>query len=207
MSIFDKYSRIWNDGKRGFGKHSFNDAKMAGISNRELASALSGLRIGRIAQDNISRGTGTPEAFTRFARIWDDNQLGFGRESYQAARAAGFTNKQLSQGLSGYRVGKYANERITSGMKIEDLLASQQQRIADLQSQVVPAYQPAAIPKPQPPPEPKALTKSPTVVGGTAKGVKIKRSDAMKKGKTSRGTRALNRRQRAAAMQIRNLNP
>jgi hypothetical protein len=59
---------------------------------------------------------------------------------------------------------------------------------------------------PPPIPEPKTLTTEGSAVGGGAKGVKIKRSDASKKGRNTKGTRSLNRKQRNAAMQINNLN-
>lgn len=55
-------------------------------------------------------------------------------------------------------------------------------------------------------PKPKALQTKGTAVGGSARGVKARRSKASKAGYRSRGTRALNRRQRAASMKINNLN-
>lgn len=55
-------------------------------------------------------------------------------------------------------------------------------------------------------PDPKTLTTQGSAVGGGAKGVKIKRSEASKKSKNSRGTRALSRGQRASSMKISNLN-
>tara|TARA_B100000902_G_scaffold298422_1_gene285736 strand:- start:518 stop:1165 length:648 start_codon:yes stop_codon:yes gene_type:complete len=116
MSIFDKYSRVWNDGKRGFGKESYNDAKAAGISDRELSEGLAGLRIGKIAQDNIDRGMNTSDVFSRYATIWDDNQLGLGRAGYEAARAAGISDQDLLTGIGGNRIGKVALQRINEGM-------------------------------------------------------------------------------------------
>ena len=68
-----------------------------------------------------------------------------------------------------------------------------------------PVYQ-APTYNPPPIPEPKTLTTEGSAVGGGAKGVKIKRSDASKKGRNTKGTRSLNRKQRNAAMQINNLN-
>ena len=53
-------------------------------------------------------------------------------------------------------------------------------------------------------PKPKALNTEGTAVGGSARGVKSKRSEASKRGR--RGTRTLNRRQRNSQMQINNLN-
>tara|TARA_Y100000739_G_C20546400_1_gene436087 strand:+ start:44 stop:379 length:336 start_codon:yes stop_codon:yes gene_type:complete len=53
-------------------------------------------------------------------------------------------------------------------------------------------------------PKPKALNTKGTAVGGSARGVKSKRSEASKRGR--RGTRSLNRKQRAARMKINNIN-
>jgi len=116
-SIFDRFSTVWNDGQRGFGKESYNAAKRFGISNRELSNALTGFRIGKIAQDNISSGMNTGDVFSKYATIWDDNQLGFGREGYDAARAAGLSNKDIQSGIGGNRIGKRALENINSGIK------------------------------------------------------------------------------------------
>jgi len=191
MSIFDKYSRVWNDGKRGFGKESFNAAKAAGISNSQLASGLAGLRIGKIAQQSISAGTGASPYFSKYATIWDDNQLGFGKEAYNSAIGQGVTNAQLSAGLSGYRVGRIATDRIKTGMEREKTSVA-----------------PAAMPQRETPviPDPKTLTTEGSAVGGTAAGVKIKRSKASKGGKNAKGTRSLSRSQRNSAMKISNLN-
>jgi hypothetical protein len=68
-----------------------------------------------------------------------------------------------------------------------------------------PVYQ-APTYNPPPVPKPKTLTTEGSTVGGGAKGVKIKRSDASKKGRNTKGTRSLNRKQRNTAMQINNLN-
>ena len=192
MSIFNKYARVWNDGKLGFGKHSYNDAKLSGISNRELSNALAGTRIGKVAQENISSGMGTSPYFSQYARIWDDNRLGFGQHSYNAAIGAGVTNQQLQQGLSGYRVGKVAADRIKIGVDRE-------------KADVVPE---AAMPEREPPviPDPKTLTTAGSAVGGNAAGVKIKRSNASKKNKNSKGTQSLNRASRNTSMKISNLN-
>ena len=192
MSIFDKYSRVWNDGKRGFGKESFNAAKGAGISNSQLASGLAGLRIGQIAQQSISAGMGSSPYFSKYARIWDDNRLGFGQHSYNAAIGQGVTNQQLDTGLRGYRVGKVALDSIKIGLDRE-------------KADVVPE---AALPEREPPviPDPKTLTTEGSAVGGTAAGVKIKRSKASKGGKNAKGTRSLSRSQRNSAMKISNLN-
>tara|TARA_B100000902_G_scaffold108774_1_gene110463 strand:+ start:956 stop:1267 length:312 start_codon:yes stop_codon:yes gene_type:complete len=53
-------------------------------------------------------------------------------------------------------------------------------------------------------PKPKALNTKGTAVGGSARGVKSKRSEASKRGR--RGTRSLNRKQRATRMKINNIN-
>ena len=116
-SIFDRFSRVWNDGQRGFGKHSYNAAKGFGISDRELAGALSGFRIGKIAQDNINRGMNTSDLFSKYATIWDDNQLGFGKQAYDAAKAAGLSDSDIQSGIGGNRIGRVALANINSGIQ------------------------------------------------------------------------------------------
>lgn len=68
-------------------------------------------------QPKTSSGSGI---FDKYALVWpQDNKLGFGRESYEAAIAAGLTHTQLAEGLVGQRVGKYATQKITEGVAAE----------------------------------------------------------------------------------------
>lgn len=55
------------------------------------------------------------DIFAKYATLWDDKKLGFGKESYQAARDAGLTNIQLQKGLVGKRVGRIATDKISKG--------------------------------------------------------------------------------------------
>ena len=77
------------------------------------------------------------DIFAKYATTWNDQQLGFGKESYEAARAAGLSNLQIQQGLAGKRVGRIARERITSGItsdltsKFESAMAAQASQFAE----------------------------------------------------------------------------
>lgn len=54
MSIYNLYARTWNDGKKGFGRHSYNDAISAGFTPQQIAAAVEGKRIGERARDLIA---------------------------------------------------------------------------------------------------------------------------------------------------------
>ena len=54
MSIYQQFARTWNDGQSGFGRHSYNDAIAAGYTPAQIASAVSGQRVGQRAQDMIA---------------------------------------------------------------------------------------------------------------------------------------------------------
>ena len=135
MSIFDRFSRVWNDGQRGFGKESYNEAKSQGISDRQLNQALSGYRIGKIAQDNINRGMGANDIFSKYATIWDDNRLGLGKQGYEAARAAGVSNQDLLNSIGGSRVGRVALDRIRSGIDSERSAATKNAAVEEQKRQ------------------------------------------------------------------------
>ena len=194
-SIYDQYSKIWADGNSGFGRHSYNDAKSAGISDKQLQKALQGKRIGKVAQSNILAGLGASPMFSKYARIWDDDRLGFGKESYEAAINQGVTNRQLQIGLAGSRIGRLANERITLGADAEFVRPA-------------PGQQP---PHADSKPDPKTLYSEGSAVGGSALGVKIKRSSNSKNknNKNNKGTQSLNRSSRFLGtykLKINNLN-
>jgi len=117
---------------------------------------------------------------------------GLGMISYNALKRDGFNPMTIMNAFGGSGLPSI-------GWRMQAAMAK------DMQPPPPPKYEPPVYQAP-PIPEPTALTTSGTAVGGTAKGVKIKRSDAAKKGKNTRGTRALNRKQRASSMQISNLN-
>lgn len=79
----------------------------------------------------------------------------------------------------------------------DDLMAQLAEAINNMGSAPAPAVT-VNIPKQ------KALNTKGTAVGGSARGVKSKRSEASKRGR--RGTRSLNRKQRATRMKINNIN-
>lgn len=54
MSIYQQFARTWNDGDRGFGRHSYNDAINAGYTPAQIATAVAGQRVGQRAQDMIA---------------------------------------------------------------------------------------------------------------------------------------------------------
>lgn len=59
------------------------------------------------------------EIWNRFKRSWNDGKEGFGRHSYAAARAAGFSNAEISAQVGGYRVGRRAKDMIGAGIQAE----------------------------------------------------------------------------------------
>lgn len=54
--IWNRFKRSWNDGKAGFGRHSYAAARAAGYSNADIQAALGGRRVGRRAKDMIGAG-------------------------------------------------------------------------------------------------------------------------------------------------------
>lgn len=104
------------------------------------------------------------DIFAKYATTWADQQLGFGKESYERARAAGLSNLQIQQGLSGKRVGRIASQRIASGItsdltsNFESAMAAQaaqfaeqrrrqEERMQQLQQQMVEAQTRQATPQ------------------------------------------------------------
>lgn len=104
------------------------------------------------------------DIFAKYATTWNDQQLGFGKESYERARAAGLSNLQIQQGLAGKRVGRIASERIASGItsdltsKFESAMATQaaqfaeqrrkqEERMQQLQQQMIEAQTRQATPQ------------------------------------------------------------
>ena len=59
------------------------------------------------------------EIWNRFKRSWNDGKEGFGRHSYAAARAAGFSNAEIQAQTGGYRVGRRAKDMIGAGIQAE----------------------------------------------------------------------------------------
>lgn len=57
--------------------------------------------------------------WNQYALTWDDGQRGFGINSYEAARNAGYTNAQIRAGTAGQRIGKRALDMIDAGLKTE----------------------------------------------------------------------------------------
>lgn len=114
---------------------------------------------------------------------------GLGMMSYNALKRDGFNPMTIMNAFGGSGLPSI-------GWRMQAAMAK------DMQP---PPPPPAPVYNPPPPPEPKALTTKATAVGGTAKGVKSKRSKVSDTFK-GRGTRALNRRQRNSQMQINNLN-
>lgn len=53
MSIYDKFARTWDDDKKGFGRHSYNDAISAGYTPAQIAAAVEGKRVGVRGQELI----------------------------------------------------------------------------------------------------------------------------------------------------------
>ena len=117
---------------------------------------------------------------------------GLGMMSYRALKQDGYNPMTILNAFAGSGLPGI-------GWRMQAAIAK------DMQPPPPPAYTPPAY-TPPPVPEPKALTTEGTAVGGSAQGVKIKRSDASKKGKNPKGTRSLNRAQRNANMQINTLN-
>ena len=78
------------------------------------------------------------DIFGTYARTWQDQGLGFGQRSYEAARAAGLTNLQIQQGLVGKRVGERAQQSIAAGVQQERQAqqAQLQQLTAQFQQQM-----------------------------------------------------------------------
>ena len=136
MSLFDRFATVWNDGQRGFGRESYNAAKALGISDRELSSGLCGARVGKIALENIQRGMGTPDTFSKFATIWNDNQLGFGQESYNAARRAGLTDQDILSSIQGQRIGRNALAQLNQGVQSAREAQTRQTERDDLRAQL-----------------------------------------------------------------------
>ena len=54
MSIYEQFARTWNDGVRGFGRHSYSDAISAGYTPAQIAASVAGQRVGQRAQDMIA---------------------------------------------------------------------------------------------------------------------------------------------------------
>lgn len=54
MSVYDKFKRTWDDGKHGFGRHSYDAAIAAGYTPQQIAAGVSGQRVGQRAQDMIN---------------------------------------------------------------------------------------------------------------------------------------------------------
>lgn len=54
MSIYEQFARTWNDGDRGFGRHSYADAISAGYTPAQIAASVAGHRVGQRAQDMIA---------------------------------------------------------------------------------------------------------------------------------------------------------
>lgn len=54
MSVYDQFKRPWEDGKYGFGRHSYDAAVAAGYTPQEIAAGVSGQRVGQRAQDMIN---------------------------------------------------------------------------------------------------------------------------------------------------------
>lgn len=65
------------------------------------------------------------EIWNRFKRPWDDGKQGFGRHSYAAARAAGFSNAEISAQVGGYRVGRRAKDMLGAGIQAEQQSSNQ----------------------------------------------------------------------------------
>lgn len=72
MSIYERFKRTWNDGKHGFGRHSYDAARAAGYSNADIQAAVSGRRVGRRATDMIGAGM-SAEAGARAAQAAADS--------------------------------------------------------------------------------------------------------------------------------------
>lgn len=54
MSIYAQFARTWDDGKKGFGRHSYNDAISAGYTPLQIEQAVAGQRVGTRGQDLIN---------------------------------------------------------------------------------------------------------------------------------------------------------
>ena len=68
-----------------------------------------------------------------YARPWNDQKKGFGRHSYAAAIAAGFSNEQIQQSIAGRRLGQRARDMINAGVATERTTGS---TIQDYKSQL-----------------------------------------------------------------------
>ena len=131
----------------------------------------------------------------------------FGHADYYANKGRGKTSQALldwvnsnmhilSPGKANRPGGGALYDQMTADARMEQMFKARPP---------VPIYQAPTYEAPVIP-DPKTLTTEGSAVGGGAKGVKIKRSEASKKSKNSRGTKALSRGQRASSMKISNLN-
>ena len=132
----------------------------------------------------------------------------FGHADYYAARNRGNTAVSLLDWVNS-NWNKFSKGKMNQpgGGGLYDLMArdADMERIMKIQAQRQPVYKPPVYNAPIIP-EPKTMTTDATPVGGSAMGVKTKRSKKAKAGKGVRGTRALARSNRNTSMQIQNLN-
>ena len=190
-------SFITNFGGRGLGalNRALENNRMT-IRDASRKASQQGFQFGTLAQDKINRYYGTH--IGEFGGNTHTNSSGLA--AVQRAMATGMTADGVQD--------RGRQENITWG-------GAAQQFFDDFNRKKMESMFPArpSVPIYQAPtyeapviPDPKTLTTQGSAVGGGAKGVKIKRSEASKKSKNSRGTKALSRGQRASSMKISNLN-
>tara|TARA_B100001094_G_C18186224_1_gene803973 strand:+ start:1138 stop:1584 length:447 start_codon:yes stop_codon:yes gene_type:complete len=132
----------------------------------------------------------------------------FGHADYYHHKNAGMSSQGLLDWVnSNMDKFSYGPRNQPGGGGLYDMMVrdAQMDNLMKISARREATYQPPAYQAPNIP-DPKALTTSATAVGGSAKGVKIKRSKNAKAGNNTRGTRSLNRSSRNTQMQISNLN-
>ena len=124
----------------------------------------------------------------------------FGHADYYQARAQGFNPMQILNHLR-----SNMNQLRMNNLPGRSDPRTGMRSVFDMAMDDARMYERSVAPqqkKPEPPPPPKATTTSASAVGGSAKGVKIKRSNMQ----NTSGTKSLNRKNRNRSMQISNLN-
>ena len=76
------------------------------------------------------------DIWATFARSWNDSAPGFGRHSYAAARAAGYSNQEISDSIQGRRLGRRAQDMINAGIQAERAQGDLKAQLESYKSQV-----------------------------------------------------------------------
>lgn len=126
MSIYNQFARDWDDGQKGFGRHSYNDAISAGYTPAQIAEAVEGKRVGERGQELI-------DAYTQSAATAQDT----GYSSGQAAGySSGYSSAEDAYGgiIGGYkdRIDDYKN----TISNYDDRISGYNEQLGNYRSQV-----------------------------------------------------------------------